>query len=101
MKNRDSIETTTLKKQFVNELITEDTTKIEVKSTSDNLLISNPTSEEIDQESTTTKGIYEYIRFAIFFNSNIQNHFGAALLTFVRKPSFFPNWRERICQISH
>ena len=57
LKNRDSIETTTLKKQFVNEVIAEDTTKIEVKSTSDNLLISNPTSEEIVQESTTTKGI--------------------------------------------
>ena len=89
LKNGDNIETTTLKKQFLNELIAEDTTKIEVKSTSDNLLISNPTSEEIVQESTTTKGIYKYIRFDLFFNSNIQNHFGAHCFFYLRKPSFF------------
>ena len=84
LKNGDNIETETLKQQFVNEMITEETSQIEVKSTSDNLLISNPTSAAIVQESTTSKGIYEYIRFALFFNLNIQNHFGAVLLAFAK-----------------
>ena len=84
LKNGDNIETETLKQQFVNEMITKETSQIEVKSTSDNLLISNPASAAIVQESTTSKGIYEYIRFALFFNLNIQNHFGAVLLAFAK-----------------